>query len=158
MQDIGYYLSVYDDNTPMPVYDAYRYGRESLYLREYYRLCRWLTVAWFGSINLSNDAINGRTLQENSFYFSFGPDDIKFNLGYDFVRETLRCTVELMMDAKGTNVEYDTLEIKQDKKVENKEKKSQPVLKKESPYKAPVAPKVLDKAVVENIKVNEDVL
>ena len=59
---------------------------------------------------------DGRDLQENSFYFSFGPDDLKFNLGYDFVRENLYCTVEVMMDAKGTKVEYDSLEIKQDKK------------------------------------------
>ncbi len=156
MQDIGYYFSVYDDNTPMPVYDAFRYGKQNLYLREYFRLCRWLTVSWFGSINLSNDAINGRDLQENSFYFSFGPDDLKFNLGYDFVRETLRCTVEVMMDAKGTHVEYDKFEIKQDKKAEAK-KKNEPA-KKSNQHAAPTQPKVLQKAVVEDIKVHEDVL
>lgn len=156
MQDIGYYFSVYDDNTPMPVYDAYRYGKQNLYLREYFRLCRWLTVSWFGSINLTNDSVNGRDLQENSFYFSFGPDDFKFNVGYDFVRETLRCTVALMMDAKGTHVEYDKLEIKQDKKAEA-QKKEEPV-KKQNPHAAPTQPKVLQKAIVEDIKVHEDVL
>ena len=156
MQDIGYFFSVYDDNTPMPVYDAFRYGKQNLYLREYFRLCRWLTVSWFGSINLSNDAVNGRDLQENSFYFSFGPDDVKFNLGYDFVRETLRLTVELMMDAKGTHVEYDKLEIKQDKKAEAK--KEEPAPKKHNPYAAPTQPRVLERAVVEDIRVHEDVL
>lgn len=156
MQDIRYYFSVYDDNTPMPLFDAYRYGQQSLYLREYFRICRWLTVSWFGMMNLTNDAPNGKTFQENGFYFSFGPDDLKFNLGYDFIRETLRCTVEVMMDAKGTKVEYDRFEIKQDEKNKKTAKKEEPA--KESPNKAPVQPKVLNKAIVENVKVHEDVL
>ena len=156
MQDIGYYFSVFDDNTPMPVFDAYRYGKQSVYLREYFRICRWLTVSWFGNINLSNDARNGKDLQENSFYFSFGPDDVKLNLGYDFVRETFRCTLELMMDAKGTHVEYEKLEIKQDKKAESKKK--EPAPSKANPKIAPTQPRVLNRAIVEDIKVNENVL
>ena len=156
MQDIGYYFSVFDDNTPTPRYDAYRYGKQSLYLREYFRICRWLTVSWFGMINLTNDAPNGKTFQENGFYFSFGPDDLKFNLGYDFERETLRCTVEVMMDAKGTKVEYDKFEITQENRPKKEEKKEEP--KKSSPNLAPTQPKVLERAVVENIKEHEDVL
>jgi hypothetical protein len=152
MQDIGYYFSVYDDNTPMPVFDAYRYGKQNLYIREYLRLCRYLTVSWFGSLNLSNDSPNGKDFQENSFYISVGPDDFKFNVGYDFIRENLYCTVEMMMDAKGTNVEYDALEIKQDKKAQKEEEK------KDTVYEAPAQTKVLQRAVVEDIKVMEDVI
>ncbi|MBQ7764848.1 hypothetical protein IJ384_05735 [bacterium] len=155
MQDIGYYFSVYDDNTPIPVYDAYRYGKQSIYLREYFRVCRWLTLSWFGTMNLTGDAPNDKTFQENGFYVSLGPDDLKFNVGYDFIRETLRCTVEVMMDAKGTKVEYDRFELTQDNKPK-KEKKT--VAKKENPNLAPVQPKVLQRAVVEDIKVHEDVL
>lgn len=156
MQDITYYFSVFDDNTPMRRYDAYRYGQQSLYLREYFRICRWLTVSWFGMMNLTNDAPNGKTFQENGFYVSLGPDDLKFNLGYDFIRETLRCTVEIMMDAKGTRVEYDRFEITQDNKSKKSEKKKS--TSKPNPNVAPVNFKVLDKAVVENVKEHEDVL
>lgn len=155
MQDIGYFYSVMDDHTPMPVFDAYRYGQQNLYIREYLRLHRYLTISWFGSITLTGDSPNGRTFQENAFYFSFGPDDVKFNVGYDFIRENLYCSVELMMDAKGTNVEYETLEIKQDKKAKKEEK---PVKDTNSQYKAPTQPKVLQRAVVEDVKVMEDVL
>jgi hypothetical protein len=151
MQDIGYYFSVYDDNTPMPVFDAYRYGKQNLYIREYLRLCRYLTVSWFGSINLSNDSPNGKDFQENSFYISVGPDDFKFNVGYDFVRENLYWTVEMMMDAHGTNLEYNTLEIKQNKKANKEEKK-------DTVYEAPAPTKVLQKAVVEDVKVMDDVI
>ncbi len=156
MQDISYYFAVMDDNTPLRRYDAYRYGQQSLYLREYFRICRWLTLSWFGMVNLSNDAPNGKTFQENGFYVSVGPDDLKLNLGYDFERETLRCTVEVMMDAKGTKVEYDKFEITQDSKPK-KETKKEPA-KKVNPKAAPVQPRVLERAVVENIKEHEDVL
>ena len=103
-------------------------------------------------MNLTGDAPNDKTFQENGFYVSLGPDDLKFNVGYDFIRETLRCTVEVMMDAKGTKVEYDRFELTQDNKPK-KEKKT--VAKKENPNLAPVQPKVLQRAVVEDIKVHE---
>ena len=157
MQDIAYYFSAYEDNTPLDRFDRYRYGQQSLYLRESFRIFRWLTLSWFGMMNLSNDAPNGKTLQENGFYASFGPDDLKFNLGYDFVRETLRCTVEVMMDAKGTKIEYDKFEIVQ-KEDSKKDKKENSKSKKTSPNLAPTQPRVLERAVVENIKEHEDVL
>ena len=143
MQDITFFLSVFDDNTPMRRFDAYRYGKTSLALREYFRICRWLTISWFGVMNFSNDAPNKERFQENGFYFSVGPDDIKLNLGYDFVREALRCTLEVMADAKGTKIEYERFEIKQDnksKKAQKKQEKPQRV----SPKTAPVQQKVLE--------------
>ena len=57
------------------------------------------------------------------------------------------------MDAKGTKVEYDTLEIKQDKKPKKEEK-----LRDESQFEKAKQPVVLQRAVVENVKVIEDVL
>ena len=155
MQDIGYFFSVYDDNTPMPVFDAYRYGKQNLYIREYIRICRYLTLSWFGSINLTGDSPNGERFQENSFYLSIGPDDVKFNIGYDFVRENTYFTVQMMMDAKGTKLEYDTFEIKQDKKAK---KSNDSDLEEETAFQSAPQKKVLQKAVVEDVKVMEDVL
>ena len=40
MQDIGFFVTAYDDNSPMPVFDAYRYGKQALYIREYFRINR----------------------------------------------------------------------------------------------------------------------
>jgi len=154
MQDLGFFITAYDDNTPMPVFDSYRYGKQAVYLREYFRICRYLTVSWFGNINVSGDAPNGKDMQENGFYISVGPDDLKFNLGYDFVRQGMRCTLEVMMDAKGSEVEYDKLEIKQTKKAKSSSDKD---LEKPS-FQSTPQPTVLRRAVVENIKVREDVL
>ena len=158
MQDVGFFLSTYDDKTPLPVFDAYRYGKQAVFLREYFRINRLLTVAWFTNINLSGDSPNGKEFQENSFYLSIGPDDVKFNIGYDFVRENLYAGVLLNMDAKGTKVEYDTFEIK---KHEN-DKTTKPAADEKAPepktdFKMSGQP-VLQRAVVENLKEIEDVI
>lgn len=156
MQDVGYLQSVYDDKTPLVAFDTYRYGKSVVYLREYFRLCRYLTVSWFSAITLSNDAPNNREFQENAFYISVGPDDFKFNLGYDFIRETTIFTVELMLDAKGTKVNYDKLVIKQDNKSNNSKDPIDPSERSDfqNSNKAPV----LQRAVVEDVKTVEDVL
>lgn len=154
-QDLGYMFTAYDDNSPMGRYDAFRYGTQTLSLREYFRICRWLTISWFGSICVSGDTVNGRRIPENAVYFSLGPDDFKFHLGYDLERRVFRCGVEVMMDAKGANIEYNTFEIKQEKKAKKD------VRPKENTYSAnmaPTQPKVLNRAIVEDIKVMEDVL
>ncbi len=154
MQDLGYSFNAYEDNTPMARYDAFRYGSQYLYLREYLRICKWLTVSWFANINTTNDSINGKRLQENTFYISVGPEDVKLHLGYDFARETLRAAIEVMMNAKGANVEYNTFEIRQDKKAK---KENRPV-EKQNDNLAPTQPRVLQRAVVEDVKVMDDVL
>jgi hypothetical protein len=76
------------------------------------------------------------------------------NLGYDFIRENLYCIFDIKMDAKGTRVEYDTLEIKQDKKAQKRHEAKQ----KTTSFETAQAKPELQRAVVENIKVQEDVL
>lgn len=157
MQDVGYYETVYDDHTPLVAFDTFRYGRSSLYVRETFKLTRLLGFSWFTTVTLSGDSPNNKLFQENSFYITFGPDDFKLNLGYDLIRDTAMCTVEVMIDAKGTRVDYDKLVIKQDKK--SQAKKKDPVdLQAESEFKNSDKAPVLQRAVVEDIKTVEDVL
>ena len=155
MQDIVYFFSAYDDNTPMPVFDCYRYGKQNIYLREYFRVSRYLTLSWFSSINMTGDAPNDKTLQENAFYITFGPDAFKLNLGYDWIRERLYCMIDVKFDASDSSVEYKKLEIKQDKKATETKQPKEIV---ENKYSAPTSPKVLQRAVVENLQVKEDVI
>ena len=157
MQDIGYFQSVYDDNSPMPVYDAYRYGKSNIYAQEYLRLNKYLTLSWMGSINLSNDSGNGKLFQENRFYVSIGPEDIKFNIGYDTIREGTFFNVLIMTDAKGTQVDYDKLVIKQEKKPKDEKEQKQPA-KPQNEFKNTDKAPVLQYAQVEDIKTVEDVL
>ena len=155
-QDIGYFQSVYQDNTPLTVFDTYRYGKSYVYLREYFRICKYLNLCWFGSANLSDDSPGGRFMHENSFYISIGPEDFRLNLGYDTVRENTFFNFEVMMDAKGSNINYDKLEIKQVKKPKPEEKLVDKSL--QNNFRNTEMAPVLQHATVENIKAVEDVL
>lgn len=122
MQDVGYFMSGYQDNTPLLYYDRYMYGRSNVYLRESLRVSKYLTLSWFGSFNLSQDSWDGNMLQENGFYFAIGPDDVKLNIGYDTVRQQSFVTMAFALDAKGTNIEYKKMVIKNpDKLGKNKD-------------------------------------
>ncbi len=111
-QEIGYFASAYDDHTPMEMYDKFRYGHSNVYLREAFRICKYLTVAWSTSMTLTKDSPNGKMFQENAFILSVGPDDFKLNLGYDWVRKHTYFSFVIAMDTKGSNVEFDKMVIK----------------------------------------------
>lgn len=112
MQDIGFFATAYQDGSPMQMYDSFRYGHANVYVRESLRVHKYLTLAWSGTITFTdNPAINDK-FQENSFIIAIGPDDIKFNIGYDWVRRQTYFAVVIAMDTKGSSVEYEKMEIK----------------------------------------------
>lgn len=123
MQDVGYFMSAFSDGTPMPRFDTYRYGRSNVYIKEAFRVNKFLTVAWAGSLNLSDDSPNGKMFQENAFIFAFGPDDLKVSIGYDFMREQTYFQVAMALDMKGSSIEYEKMEIKNPDKLGKDEKK-----------------------------------
>lgn len=112
MQSIGYYLTGFDDHTPMPIFDKYRYGTQSVYITEALRVNRYLSVGWSGYINLSDDSPNGKPFQENAFMVSLGPDDCRLIFGYDFTRQRTYFGINVAFDPKGTNINYGRMEIK----------------------------------------------
>ncbi len=148
MQDIGYFQSAFQDDTPMPVYDAYRYGSSNAYIRETIKLNKMLALSWFGSVTLSNDTYTNKMFQECAFYVSIGPDDLRLNIGYDVVRANVYFMVDVGLDPKGTEVQYDKLEIKNPDKL-GKKKDNEP--KEEPLYRHNKKAPILKNAVVEEI-------
>lgn len=127
MQDVGYFLSGYNDQTPLRDYDSYMYGRSNVYARESFRLSKYLTFSWLTSLNLSNDSWNGKMLQENSFFFAIGPDDVKLHIGYDTIRQQSFVEMAMHLDAKGSTVEFKKMVIKNpDTLGKNKNGENQP--------------------------------
>lgn len=116
-QEAGYYWSGYSDGTPLVSFDAYRYGHSNIYVREYLRLHKFLTLGLYGSYNLSDDVYDYQykkqsKLREAIFYAAIGPDDLKLNLGYDFIRQNTYFGVSVAMNTKGSSVEYKKMEMK----------------------------------------------
>ena len=122
MQDIGYFASAYQDNSPMQMFDAYRYGHSNLYLREALRVCKYLTVAYATSINLTDDAPNGKQWQENAFIIAVGPDDFKVSLGYDFMRQNTYFGINVAIDTKNSQLNFDKMVIKNPDRLASNEK------------------------------------
>lgn len=133
MQDVGYFLSGYDDKTPLLMFDRYMYGRSNAYMRETLRLNKYLALSWFGSLNLLKDSWDGKMIQENAFFLSFGPDDIKFHFGYDTIRQQTFFTMELNMDAKGSTLEYKKMVIKNPERIGKDKNGNKPVTQAFSP-------------------------
>ena len=51
-------------------------------------------------------------MQENTFIIAIGPDDVKLQLGYDWLREQTYFAIVVNMDMKGSSLEYDKMVIK----------------------------------------------
>lgn len=128
MQELTYYASAYQDGTPMPVFDAYRYGHSNVYIREAYRVNKYITLAWSGSLNMTDDSPNGKMFQENSFILAFGPDDLKVSIGYDVVRGQTYFAVNVLMDTKGSSLEYDKMEIKNPDRLAKSDQKDEKLI------------------------------
>jgi hypothetical protein len=141
MQDINYYLSGYDDKTPLPQFDAYRYGRSSIRITEAIKLTKYLSVGWSGYVNLSDDAPNKRLFQENAFLVALGPEDLKVVFGYDFIRDRTYFGVNIAFDPKGTNVTYDKLVIKNPERLGNSENENESQIAFITPHKEDVVTK-----------------
>lgn len=111
MQDLGYFYSKYSDHTPLVNFDPYMYGLSNAYVRETYKFNKYFALSWFGSLNLSRDSWDGHLIQENTFFVSIGPDDVKLHIGYDTVRQQSFFNLALNIDAKGTTVDYKKMTI-----------------------------------------------
>lgn len=139
MQDIAYFQSAYSDDSPVPRFDAYRYGKSNVSIREALRVNKYLTLAYATSINLSGDSPNQKDIQESAFIIALGPDDFKVSFGYDFMREQTYFTIALALDTKGSSVEYDRMEIRHpDKLGKDKKKYVEPVVFPEDTPKKPI--------------------
>ena len=157
-QDVGYFLTTWDDHTPMQRFDAYRYGASSVYIKEALRICKYLSVAWTGYITLSNDAPNDRMFQENAFLVVLGPDDLHLTFGYDFVRKRTYLTIGASLNTTGSSVNFNTLEIKNPDKLSNDSEQLEE-LQPEFwliPVDLKVKPKPLQYAQVVNISEDEN--
>ncbi len=111
IQTVGYFYTAQHGDSPM-WFDKYRYGTNNAYISEGLKLNKYISVMWSGSFSLNQDAFDDKLMQENRFYVMVGPDDIKFTLGYDTVRQRTLFQCFAVLGTKNANVEFKKMYIK----------------------------------------------
>lgn len=123
IQTIGYYYAAIHGDSPM-YFDKYMYGRSNVYLSEALKLNKYVSAMWSTSISLEKDAWDGKLVQENRFFVYAGPDDMKFMLGYDTVRQRTFFNCSLLIGTKNSQLDFEKLHMKNYDKLGKEDKKN----------------------------------
>ncbi|OGI03388.1 MAG: hypothetical protein A2104_10305 [Candidatus Melainabacteria bacterium GWF2_32_7] len=91
------------------MFDRYMHGKSNWLVSGDVKLHRYLNVGHLRSLNLTKDNWEGRLSTENLVYARVGPDDVKFRLGYDFVRRRSTFGIDLLLGSGKSALEFDKL-------------------------------------------------
>lgn len=92
-------------------FDRYMYGKSNLILAGDLKVTNNLSLGALRSFNLTKDNWNRSLVTENQLYARVGPDDVKFIVGYDFVRKRSTVGLDLLIGSGRTNIDFDRLRV-----------------------------------------------
>ena len=151
IQTLGYFYATTHGDSPF-YFDKYRYGTNNIYLAEGLKVNKYLSVMWSGSLAMAKDAWDGKYMQENRFYVMVGPEDVKFTLGYDTVRQRTLFNCFFILGTKNADLEFKKLYLKNPERIgaEKKERKVEKVEKTELSTQAEIKPTLKDRLFKRN--------
>ena len=103
-------------------FDDYRYGKVSFTIDESFRLCKYLTLGYRGTLSPLRDNWENELLTENMFYAMVGPEDFKIALSHDSVRDRTAVDVVFLFGSDNAKIQYDKLSVEDPSKVGKKSK------------------------------------
>ena len=107
---LAYYQGGIYGETPI-LADRFYYGKSNVTLRTRYKINKFTTVGYEASLNLSKDNWDQKLLAENQIFCWFGPDDIKFRLGYDTRRSMPTFDLNMLLGSDRSTLEFDKLHV-----------------------------------------------
>ena len=107
----GYFAAVTSGRSPF-VFDQYYRGSSYVFLGNTVKVNQYLTVGLHQDLNLNRSNARNDLLVGNQFFVLFGPKNVKFNLGYDFIRQRSYFGINFPGDGD-TTVFYDRMKIYQ---------------------------------------------
>jgi len=107
---LAYYQGGIYGETPL-LSDRYYYGKSNVTLRSRYKINKYTTVGYEASLNLSKDNWDKKLIAENQIFCWFGPDDIKFRIGYDTRRKLPTFDLNMLLGSDRSNIEFDKLKV-----------------------------------------------
>ncbi len=107
-----YFYAATAGETPF-VFDTYYRGRNSALSVNQYRINKYVTVGLRNRLSLSRDNSQNALFTGSSLFMLIGPDDVKFNLTYDFIRQRSSFGISYIPGNKRKTIHYDTMKIHQ---------------------------------------------
>ncbi len=153
IQTLGYFYAAKHGDSPF-YFDKYMYGTNNVYLTEGVKLNKYLSVMWRGSIAMNRDAWDGKYMQENRFFVMVGPEDVKFTLGYDTVRERTFFSCFMLLGTKNMDLQYKKLYIKNTANLGKSQNETRKAEKAKLEAKAEIKPSFMDRLFKRQITTN----
>ena len=107
---LAYYQGGIYGETPI-LADRFYYGKSNVTLRTRYKINKFTTIGYEASLNLSKDNWDQKLLAENQIFCWFGPDDIKFRIGYDTRRSLPTFDLNMLLGSDRSTLEFDKLKV-----------------------------------------------
>ncbi len=106
------------------IFDRYRYGKNNVTVRGQWYVNKFLSLGYYGSLNLSGRDYDDNWLSENQFICAIGSDDIKLRFGFDTIRNSTTVGLDLLLGSNKTLVEFDEMKVQDfDRTNDGKKKK-----------------------------------
>ncbi len=105
---IGYMLGGIHGDSPFN-FDKYRYGKQTVLLNEQIHFGDKFALGYRANITPMKDNIDDRLLTESRFYAIFGPQDLKFVLSYDFVRDIAHFEFMFLLGTDSSHINFEKL-------------------------------------------------
>lgn len=106
----GYYLAGVEGDSPL-IFDKYYYGKNSFVWMTEKKINRNLNLGFNTVLNLNKDNYDKKLVSENQLFMRVGPDDMKFRLGYDIIRQRTMFGMDLLVGSDSTSVGFDKLKV-----------------------------------------------
>jgi len=104
----AYYQAGVHGDSPL-IFDRYMHGKSNWVISGDVKVNKHVNVGHIRSLNLTKDNWEKRLSTENLLYARVGPDDVKFRLGYDFVRRRSTFGIDLLLGSGRSAIEFDKL-------------------------------------------------
>lgn len=106
----SYYQGAIYGETPF-LFDEYRYGKRNVVFNGRVKINDYITIGYIASLTLSRDNWENELLTENQFYIWVGPEDLKFRIGYDAVRERTLFGFDMLVGTEDSALEFEKLKV-----------------------------------------------
>lgn len=109
---VGYFQTASFGQSPF-VFDAYIGGSQNLSLNNQLIVNNYLMVGMHQSLNLKKDNARNALAVGNDIYFLVGPQDVKMQIGYDFINKRSHFGIQYYPGGKNTVIGFDKLKLYQ---------------------------------------------